>query len=159
MHGSTGGQDLTSIERKTAEAFGLDEVGLRALMDDVWEEYIGVLNLELVDYFRALRPRYKTEILSNSFVGAREREHHAHRLADTCDVIVYSHEEGCRKPDPEIYRITSQRLDTIPEAAVFLDDLQENVDGARTVGINAICFHDNTQAISELDALLAGNSA
>jgi epoxide hydrolase-like predicted phosphatase len=157
--GPTGGQDLASIERATAEAFGLDDAGLRALMDDVWEEYVGSLNLELVDYFRALRPRYKTAILSNSFVGAREREHDAHQLADLCDLIVYSHEEGCRKPDPQIYRIVCQRLNIAPEAAVFLDDLQENIDGALNIGMNAIRFDDNAQAISELEALLAAPGA
>jgi epoxide hydrolase-like predicted phosphatase len=153
--GPTGGPDLASIERETAEAFELDDAGLRALMDDVWEEYVGSLNLELVEYFRGLRPRYKTAILSNSFVGAREREQDAYQLADLCDLIVYSHEEGCRKADPQIYRIVCQRLTVAPEAAVLLDDLQENVDGALNIGMNAIRFHDNTQAITELDALLA----
>src|SRR6202020_2402707 len=37
--GPTGGQDLASVERETAAAFGLDDACLRALMDDVWEEY------------------------------------------------------------------------------------------------------------------------
>ncbi|MGH2908132.1 MAG: HAD family phosphatase, partial [Solirubrobacteraceae bacterium] len=61
--GSSGGRDLASIEQATAAAFGLTDADLRALMDDVWEEYVGSLNLELADYFRALRPRYKTGIL------------------------------------------------------------------------------------------------
>ena len=67
-------------------------------MDDVWREYVGMLNTELADYFARLRPAYMTGIVSNSFVGAREREQEAHRLSDLCDVIVYSHEEGCLKP-------------------------------------------------------------
>jgi FMN phosphatase YigB (HAD superfamily) len=95
---------------------------------------------ELVDYFRGLRPRCKTAILSNSFVGAREREQDAHQLSDLCDLIVYSHEEGCRKPDPQIYRIVCQRLGIAP-------------------GMNAIRFHNNTQSITELDALLAAPGA
>ena len=54
----------------------------------------GTLNRELADYFVSLRRGCKTGILSNSFVGAREREQEAHRFAQMCDVIVYSHEEG-----------------------------------------------------------------
>jgi hypothetical protein len=32
------------------------------------------LNVELYDWFKRLRPNLRTGILSNSFVGARERE-------------------------------------------------------------------------------------
>ena len=43
-------------------------------MADLWREYLGTANTELIEYARRLRPRYRTGILSNSFVGARERE-------------------------------------------------------------------------------------
>jgi hypothetical protein len=36
--------------------------------------YLGTANTELIEYARSLRPRFRTGILSNSFVGARERE-------------------------------------------------------------------------------------
>jgi epoxide hydrolase-like predicted phosphatase len=152
--GSVGRLSLDDIERQTAAAFDLDDTALAALMEDAWREYVGTLNHELADYFARLRPRYKTGILSNSFVGAREREQQAHRLDEICDVIVYSHEEGCLKPDPQIYRIACDRLGVDPESAVLLDDLEANVEGARAVGMNAITFRTNAQAISELQALL-----
>lgn len=48
--------------------------------------------------------RGKTAILSNSFVGAREREREqaAHGFHEMCDVIVYSHEVGCLKPEAKM---------------------------------------------------------
>ncbi len=112
-------------------------------MDDAWGEYVGSLNEELADYFARLRPRYKTGILTNSFVGAREREQEAHGFGDMCDVIVYSHEEGCLKPDPRIYRVVCDRLRVAPNAAVLLDDVQANVNGAHAVGMRGITFASN----------------
>lgn len=153
--GSIGASSLEEIERETAATFGLDEATLSALMDDAWSEYVGTLNQELADYFIRLRPRYRTGILSNSFVGAREREQALYRFGEMCEVIVYSHEEGCLKPDPRIYRAVCERLEVAPEAAVFLDDVQENVDGALAVGMKAIRFRDNAQAMTELGALLS----
>lgn len=153
--GSVGRSSLEEIESQTAAAFDLDDDALAALMNDAWSEYVGGLNHELAEYFERLRPRYKTGILSNSFVGAREREQRAHRLGDLCDVIIYSHEEGYLKPDPRIYRIACDRLDVAPESALFLDDVEENVEGARAIGMNAITFRTTAQAISELQALLA----
>lgn len=153
--GSVGELSLEGVEGQIAVTFRLDEPAVRELMDDVWEEYVGTLNHELADYFAGLRPAYRTGIVSNSVVGAREREQEAHRLGELCDVIVYSHEEGCLKPDPQIYRIACERLAVAPHSAVLLDDLDVNAEGARAVGMNAIVYRNNAEAISQLRALLA----
>ncbi len=120
-------------------------------MDDAWAEYVGTLNEDLATYFAGLRPRYKTGILSNSFVGAREREQAAYGFEDMCDVVVYSHEEGWLKPDPRIYRVVCERLGVPPHDAVFVDDAPACVEGARRVGMTAITFVDNAQTIAELE--------
>jgi putative hydrolase of the HAD superfamily len=80
--GSVGTATLEEVERRIAVALGLDDAALRELICDVWAEYVGLLNEELAEYFAGLRPRYRTGILSNSFVGAREREQQAHGLGD-----------------------------------------------------------------------------
>ncbi len=153
--GTTGAATLEEIERRTAEAFGLGENDLRGLMAEAWAEYVGTLNVELCAYFASLRPRYRTGILSNSFVGAREREQALYGFEDMCDTIVYSHELGWRKPDPRIYHAVCDRLGCAPADAVLLDDLQENIDGARAVGMEAMRFIDTRRAIADLNARLA----
>ena len=153
--GATGRASLEEIERRTKEEFGLSEAELTALMDDAWAEYLGTLNRELADYFASLRPRMRTGILSNSFVGAREREQALYGFEDMCDILVYSHEVGCLKPDPRIYRIVCERLGTVPQDAVLLDDIQANIDGARALGMAAVKFVDTRQAIADLEASFA----
>jgi epoxide hydrolase-like predicted phosphatase len=154
--GSLGEITLHRAERRIASVFGLDDAALARFMDDLWEEYLGTLNVELAAYFGSLRGRYRTGIVSNSFAGAREREQAAYELEDLCDTIVYSHEVGCVKPDPRIYRIALERLDVAAERTVFLDDLQGNVDGALAVGLQAVLFVDTGQAIRELQTRLEG---
>ena len=127
-------------------------------MDDAWAEYVGTLNRELADYFASLRPRMRTGILSNSFVGAREREQALYGFEDRCDILVYSHKVGCLEPDPRIYRIVCERLGTVPQDAVLLDDIQANIDGARAVGMAAVKFVDTRQAIAELEASFAAGA-
>jgi epoxide hydrolase-like predicted phosphatase len=143
---------LDEVERRTADALALDAAALALLMDDAWSEYVGTLNAELADYFRGLRPRFRTGIVSNSFVGAREREQAAYGFEDMCDTIVYSHEVGCMKPDPRIYRIVCDRLGVHPHNALLLDDVQENVDGARALGMRGIRFTNADEAVAELEA-------
>jgi putative hydrolase of the HAD superfamily len=71
------------------------------------------------------------------------------------DLVVDSSEEGIRKPDPEIYLRTAERLFVEPEQCVFLDDSAANVDGATAVGMRGVVVGpDIDAAIVELDALL-----
>ena len=79
-----------------------------------------------------LRPRYRTGIVSNSFVGAREREQAAYGFEDLVEEIVYSHEVGLSKPDPRIYALICTRLNVPPEEMIFLDDVDVCVAGRVT---------------------------
>ncbi|MFN8513688.1 MAG: HAD family phosphatase [Thermomicrobiales bacterium] len=152
--GSIGTISEAEVERRTAEILGFDGAQLRAFMGDIWAEYLGTPNTELIEYFAGLRSRCKTAILSNSFVGAREREQAAYGFGDICDLIIYSHEEGMQKPDPRFYGLLVERLGVRPEEIVFLDDVELCVTGARECGIHAILFKENAQAIAEIEGLL-----
>lgn len=135
--------------------YGLDPPTTGELLAELWDWYVGELNTELADYFRRLRPRYRTAILSNGAAGGAREEQARYGLADMADLLVYSFEEGIEKPDHRIYQRTCQRLGVRPDEVVFLDDLEANVIAAREVGMHAVHFQDTTQAIAEVDALLA----
>lgn len=152
--GSIGTITLDDVHQAITDRLGLDEQHRAAFMADTWREYLGTANTELIEYARRLRPRYRTGILSNSFVGAREREQEAYGFEDLVDEIVYSHEAGMSKPDPRIYALVCTRLDVRPEETVFLDDAVQCVVGARDAGLHAIHYQDNAQAIEEIEKLL-----
>lgn len=134
---------------------GLDATAADAFMDDLWAEYLGTPNTELIEFFTGLRGRVRTGILSNSFVGAREREQERYGFADRCDVVMYSHEEGLMKPDPAFYAIVCERLGVTPEQAVFVDDLGVCVEGAEAVGMTGVLHRDNATTIAAVEAALA----
>jgi len=138
------------------ERLGLDARQLEEFMGMIWREYLGTANTELIAYVRRLRPRYRTGIVSNRFVGAREREQAAYGFENLVDEIVYSHECGMSKPDPGIYALACERLRTEPTRMVFLDDYGPCVAGAREAGIHAVLYRDNAQAIRDIERLLAG---
>ena len=154
MRGSIGAISLKDVHQAIKDRLGLDEPRLAAYMADVWREYLGSANTELIGYARRLRPRYRTGIVSNSFVGAREREQAAYGFEDLVDEIVYSHEVGMSKPDPRIYALVCERLGVRPREMIFLDDAQACVAGANEAGIHAIHYRNNAQAIEEIEALL-----
>jgi glucose-1-phosphatase len=152
--GSVGTLTLDQVHSGLAEALDTDAATVDALMADIWRLYLGVPNTELIAYARGLRPRYRTAILSNSFVGAREREQQAYGFEDLVDTIVYSHETGIPKPDPRSYEVACRRLGLPPEQVVFVDDVPACVDGARAYGLTGILFTDTADVIAELNRLL-----
>jgi putative hydrolase of the HAD superfamily len=72
------------------------------------------------------------------------------------EVVVDSGFVGMRKPEPEIYQLTLERMGggLRFEECAFLDDIEVNCEAARALGMTAVRFHDNDQAIAELDAVL-----
>jgi epoxide hydrolase-like predicted phosphatase len=153
--GSIGTIGEDDVRQAVRDRLGLDGGQLAEFMSDIWREYLGTANTELIGYVRQLRPRYHTGILSNSFVGAREREQAVYGFEDLVDEIVYSHECGMSKPDPGIYALICERLQVEPAQMAFLDDSGLCVDGARQAGIHAVLYRDNSQAIRDIENLLA----
>jgi len=154
--GSIGTISEFDVHQALRERLGLDARQLEEFMGMIWREYLGTANTELIAYVRRLRPRYRTGIVSNRFVGAREREQAAYGFENLVDEIVYSHECGMSKPDPGIYALACERLRTEPTRMVFLDDYGPCVAGAREAGIHAVLYRDNAQAIRDIERLLAG---
>ena len=153
--GSLGTLSLDAVNRSIRERLDLDDAQFDEYVSDIWRNYLGTANTELIDYARDLRPRYRTGILSNSFVGARERERAAYGFEDLVDEIVYSHECGMSKPDARVFALVCERLGVHGDETVLLDDVQTCVDGARDAGMHAVLYRDNAQAISAIEALLA----
>jgi len=156
--GEVGTVSEAEVQQAARQRLGLDERQLTEFMADLWRDYLGTANTELIEYARRLRPRYRTGILSNSFVGAREREQEAYGFEDLVDELVYSHECGLRKPDPRSYALVCARLDVEPAQVAFLDNVESCVEGARQAGLQAVLYTGNAQAISAIEELLGRNS-
>ncbi|MCF2526051.1 HAD-IA family hydrolase [Yinghuangia soli] len=51
--------------------------------------------------------------------------------------LVISADHGIAKPDAEMWRVLTERLDASPADCAFLDDRQVNIDGALAAGLSA----------------------
>lgn len=77
-------------------------------------------------------------------------------LDEIFELVVDSAFVGMRKPQPEIYELTLDRLgDGLRgEHCLFLDDLDVNCDTARALGMTAVRYESAEQAIAELESAL-----
>ncbi len=58
------------------------------------------------------------------------------------DRVYASHLMGWAKPAPEFWNIILEEEHRRPEETVFIDDFSENIQAARSVGINAVHYRD-----------------
>jgi epoxide hydrolase-like predicted phosphatase len=98
---------------------------------------------------RAKAAGLSTALLSNSWGNDYPRE----GWAELFDVVVISGEVQLRKPEPEIFRLTAERLGVAPPQCVFVDDLTPNVRGAAAVGMVGVHHVTAAQTLDELEAL------
>lgn len=96
-------------------------------------------------------PVEKRYLLSNtndlhwSFI----RERYPHVLKGF-DRLVVSHEVGLEKPDPAIYDWVIRDSGYPAEEHLFIDDIAENVEAARAVGMDGIVHTDSASLRGEL---------
>jgi putative hydrolase of the HAD superfamily len=114
-------------------------------------------NRPMVELMRELRGRgLRTALLTNN---VREWEplwrSKLPELDEIFEVVVDSAFVGMRKPQPEIYELTLDRMGGLPaHECVFVDDLEPNCETARKLGMRVVRFESNEQALPELKAVL-----
>ncbi|MGI4827844.1 MAG: HAD family hydrolase [Janthinobacterium lividum] len=123
----------------------LDTDTLKALIEadnELWTQP----NQPMIDWAAALQAAgVRTGILSNlgdaMEVGVLMRcpwlaafQHHT-----------FSHRLGIAKPDLAIYRHAAEGLGVDPARVLFIDDREDNIEGARKAGMQAIRYTDQLQ--------------
>ena len=151
----TGGLTEAEMKHRYTTALGLPGSQADDFMADLWDWYCGELDDELARYAGNLRPQYRTGLLSNSADGARREEQARYQFAELFDVIIYSHEVGLAKPDPQVYALLCDRLNVTPEELVFLDDVPGNVDASCQLGIHGVLHRSTSESIEAISAFLA----
>ena len=147
--------------------------------DDVWDSVAEALQLDpvtrdllrreyfahdridaaLMEFIRGLRRHVRVGMITNAWPGVRRYLETEFKIADAFDPLIVSAEVGVAKPDPRIYQLALERLGVDASAAVFVDDFEANVIGARWVGMQAVQFSSTQQAIAAVRGLLRGPSA
>lgn len=136
---TTGELDEDILWLKIQEDLGIKDIKIPNIWAESWET--GYIPFEeMWSLARALKANgYKIGLLSNcekptTSLAARPEY-------GVFDAKIFSCFEGVKKPDSKIYEIALERLGVKPEEAVFIDDVDRYVEGAKIVGLRAI-HHD-----------------
>ena len=156
-------EDWNEFDRgvlKTEEVIALlqeNDPELSGLIGRVFENLNGLVTRRsyAIPWIEELKARGLTVLVLSNFSEKALQD-----CTDAMDFLfhvdggILSYREKLIKPMPEIYERLIRQYDLVPEECVFLDDLQQNLDGAAAFGIHTILFQNREQAGSELEKLI-----
>ncbi len=96
-------------------------------------------NAAMYDLLAALPDGLKVGLLSNNY-PVISRYLRAGEGFDRFDAVVFSNEEGVKKPSPEAYLLALERLNLAPGEVLFVDDNPENIAAAERLGLRTHLF-------------------
>jgi putative hydrolase of the HAD superfamily len=114
-------------------------------------------NEPMIDLMREAKDRsYRMGLLTNNVREWEPLWRTMLPVDEIFEVVVDSGFVGCRKPDREIYDLTLERMGgPSPEECLFIDDTDVNCATATELGMSAVHYRDNGQAIHEIREALA----
>jgi len=119
---------------------------------EIWTDVFWV-NPSTEELLKKLRGKVRLASISNTnelFVRTWRKDF---PVLGRIETFFFSNEVGLRKPDPAIYLHALEKLGVDPEETVFIDDIEENVQAAESVGMHGIRFQSGEEAGKELKAL------
>lgn len=115
------------------------------------------LNDDMVAFIHDLKKAGRPiAILTNNVKEFREWWWPLMDFESVFDAIVDSHEVQMRKPNPDIYHLTMNRIGATPGRTVFLDDLLANVEAANAIGMHGVHVEEDSTAAIQRARLLTG---
>ena len=113
-------------------------------------------NEPMIELMASLRDRgYRMAMLTNNVREWEPLWRPFLPVDEIFETVVDSGFVGMRKPDPEIYELTLERLDGIDAGqCLFIDDMEANCEAARALGIETVQFIDNERTIPQIESAL-----
>lgn len=121
-------------------------------IDSLAHDYIAHLSSfrhvfpQTVEILEYLRPIYKMHIITNGFTEVQYKKLKNAEIHHYFEHIIDSEMAGVKKPHPRIFELALEKANCMAEKTVMIgDNLEADILGARSVGMQAIHFNSLNQ--------------
>lgn len=140
--------DLGLISEDDILEYFLNYQGVTLNKNQLREDVDGYLSLDysLAGIIKNLKDKgMKIVLLSNANNAFFERMVYVKypEFKSLFDEIIISSNVGMVKPNSDIYLYTLEKINSIPEESIFIDDSLENVDAAKNLGMDGFLYTDS----------------
>ncbi|MGN0033566.1 MAG: HAD family hydrolase [Candidatus Limimorpha sp.] len=116
-----------------------------AFFDEMWNSMLFDIPERRINLVKQLKQNYHVYLLSNTneihydmFVRDLQLRYGYREFDNLFDKAFFSFNLHLAKPDPDIYRLVLDSYDMLPEQTLFIDDTDENIQAARSLGIHTL---------------------
>jgi putative hydrolase of the HAD superfamily len=110
------------------------------------------LNQNVIDLLPSLKSKYKLVLLSNTSNIHREYAWGKLEFINHFDKLILSHEIGAVKPENRIYKAVEEFTEEEPGSHIFIDDILEYVEKAKSLGWDGIHFTGYADLMKEFNS-------
>jgi epoxide hydrolase-like predicted phosphatase len=113
------------------------------------EQQIAQPNLTMIDVIDTIRARgIKVGFITNDWQTCFNES--ISKIQHRADSLIRSHQVGMRKPESAIFTKALTELSVHPDECIFLDDIGQNLNAAKQLGLHTIrCLTKNVTAVDE----------
>jgi len=108
------------------------------------------LNEDVISLLPVLKKNYKLLLLSNTDSIHKKYGWEKYEFLKNFDRLILSFEVGSVKPEEKIYRAVEEASGFSSQEHLFIDDIQEYVDGAKKIGWDAVQFVNYQKLVGDL---------
>lgn len=111
-------------------------------------------NQALIGFIKKARKDYKIALLSNIGSDMMDGFFMPAERKELFDVVILSGDVKMAKPDQEIFELICRQLGVPLREAVMIDNVQDNINAAKSLGMQVICYKSIEQFKIEFNSLL-----
>ena len=148
------------LDRGTVDESSLVDLLFEKIPDPNLEDNLSIIlrnfiyHLNLINGTRALflklKKIYPIYLLTNFQAVPFSQLREMHPFLYQADGAVVSAHHQLMKPEPDIYQLLLSKFNLDPKETVFIDDLDANIEAARSFGIKGIVFKSPTSLAEQL---------
>lgn len=137
---------------ETKRKFDLDDMGFNSVLQKIADKYEKFV--PLWTSLPRLHKQVRLGIINNGTALTWPYFDKRFELSRQFDMCLNSARTGVAKPDVRIYQLAAEKLQLAPQEILFMDDLEENIIGAKNVGMQTIWWKDSQTGMAEFKKLL-----
>lgn len=125
--------------------------------EDILSAYNAIIveeHSEIIPVVEKIQAHYKTALLSNTSETHWKKSLAVAPILQTIPKKFLSFQIGAMKPAPKVYESVIQALNVKASSILFIDDVQENINGAQTAGMQSILFTTVKKLEEQINTIL-----
>ncbi len=126
------------FKQRVQNTFNITKKEFIKILDQIVEKYEA--ETELWSLLPRIKKHYKLAIINNGTALTLKRFDEKLHFDIHFDALISSAIQGIRKPNPQIFLNTAKQLKIEPSKCLFMDDLIENINGAKKTGMKTILW-------------------